>query len=79
MSLVGHQDVGQFMMNAPADLAPKPPDSQNNFVPFAVNIFSLPAANHGKLPATTRAGYLLQIPNKKLRPYSFQSVHNLIQ
>jgi hypothetical protein len=79
MSLVGHQDVGQFMVNTPAHLAAEPPYSENNFVPFTVYIFSLPAADHGKLSATARAGYLLQIPNKKLRPYSFQSVHNLIQ
>ncbi len=47
MPLVGYQDIRQFMVNAPAHLAAKPPYSENNFVSFAVNIFSLPAANHG--------------------------------
>ena len=55
MPLVGYQKVGQFMMNAPAHLAAEPPYSENNFVSFTVYVFSLPAANHVKLSATTRA------------------------
>jgi len=79
MSFVWYQDVGEFMMNAFAILATKPPDTQNDVVSYGVNAFPLPATDYGKPPTATRAGYLLQTPNEKRPIHSFQSVHNLIQ
>ncbi len=77
--LVWYQNVGQFMMDTSAHLAAKPTYSEGDPASYVIDTSPLPAANHGKLPAAARAGYLLQIPNKKPRNFSFQSTHNLIQ
>ena len=79
MPLVWYQNVGQFMMDTSAHLTAKPTYPENDPASCVIDTLPLTAANHVKLPATARAGYLLQIPDKKHRSCSFQSVHNLIE